>query len=50
MIEPTCVYDGCDGSAKVVRVVEVSGRELTYCRDHDPLRDGSDVSHAFTER
>jgi len=47
---PQCVYDDCDGDAKVVRVVEVSGRELVYCREHDPLREESDYQWAFTER
>jgi len=48
--EPDCVYAGCESDAEVVRKVVASGRELTYCRDHDPLRDDSDYAWAFTER
>ena len=48
--EPDCVYAGCDDNAKVIRKVVSSGRELAYCRDHDPLRQESEYKWAFTER
>jgi hypothetical protein len=48
--EPDCVYEGCEDPAKVIREVVQSGRELTYCREHDPLREDSDVQWAFKER
>jgi len=47
---PDCVYAGCGESAKVIREVVQSGRELTYCREHDPLREDSDVQDYFKER
>jgi len=50
MTEPDCVYAECGKSAKVIREVVQSGRELTYCREHDPLREDSGVQFAFTER